>query len=59
MRLLDIQTEKSIRMMDRSLKDEGKGHVVAEYFRVTRGLCKLLRKYFHWCIPGGEALIFL
>ena len=59
MRFLDIQMETSVRMMDRSLKDEGKGHVVAEYFRVTRGLCKLLRKYFNLYIPGEEALIFL
>lgn len=51
--------ERSIKMTDRSLEDEGNSHVVEEYFRVTRGLCKLLRKYFNCYITGEEELIFL
>ena len=57
--LLDIQMERSVKMMDRSLEDEGNSHAVEEYFGVTRGLCKLLRKYLNCYIPGEEERISL
>lgn len=36
--LLDIQTERSSRKLDRSLEEEGRGHAGEEFFQVTSGL---------------------
>lgn len=36
--LLGIQMETSIRKLDRSLEEEGRGHTGEEYFQGTSGL---------------------